>query len=60
MTHMLKAIVGAIGAASTSLLAAMNDKSPGGSAVTKEEVLIALGAFVVALGAVWAVPNSPR
>jgi hypothetical protein len=61
MMHMLKAIVGAFGAAGASLVAAVQDTGPGGSTVTTEEIFIALGAFIVALGAVWAVPNSgPR
>jgi hypothetical protein len=56
-----KAVVGFIAPAASALIAATQDGTPGGSAVTSTEWLVAgLTAFVTA-SVVWAVPNKdPR
>lgn len=54
MSAYLKAIVGAVVAGLTALQAALDD---GG--ITAQEGVTAAIAALVALGAVWIVPNSP-
>lgn len=54
MAHYAKAIVGALVAGLGALVTGLSDE-----ALSTAEWLIALIAFLTALGVVWAVPNRP-
>jgi hypothetical protein len=55
-----KAIVGSVAPGAVLITAAVQDSSPGGSAITTAEWVTALVACVVTAGGVAAVKNQPR
>lgn len=55
-----KAAVGFIAPAASAVLVAMQDSSPGGSAITGNEWLAAGLTALVTASVVWAVPNKDR
>lgn len=59
MAAYAKAIISAIVAGLTGILAGMAEDSASGTSLTGAEWVVAIVAFLVALGAVWAVPNRP-
>lgn len=59
MSHYAKAIVGALIAFLTAIAAGLQDASADGSDLTGLEWVTALLGLLVALAAVWAVPNKP-
>lgn len=55
-----KSIIAFVAPAATALIAATQDGSPGGSAITSTEWLVAGLTAVVTSATVWAVPNKDR
>lgn len=59
MQRYAKAITGAVVAGLSTLALGLTDASAAGTDLTGQEWLTAAIAFLVGLGAVWAVPNKP-